>query len=132
MSGDSLAREHFQNLIGLLTNDGMLMRKVLLSMSFDIPLPVDSAARSVKISFSPDGEVDNPYVDKNTWFLWDVPLMRYLSSGNFIAEAFLAARYTFVCVVFVKHLFSFSKVRTLTILCFCTDQERTSLRIYHV
>jgi hypothetical protein len=67
------------------------MRKVLQIMSFDIPLPL-TIDRAVRIVFTPDGEVDTPSIGQGTWFLWDIPLMRYLSTGNIIAEAFLAAR----------------------------------------
>ena len=76
ISGDSLTREHFQNVISLLTHDGGAMRKVLLTMSFLIHL---STGTVLSIIFDPD---DGMPRSNDTWHLWDVQLMHALSTGN--------------------------------------------------
>ena len=94
-------REHFQNIIALLTNDGGAMQKVLLTMEFHIPLSQEAlksvssskigglgeaSSSSVRLLFDPDALENSGQHPGNSWYLWDVPLMQHLSSGNFESE----------------------------------------------
>jgi len=109
LSGDSLVREHFQNIISILTNNSASMKKVLFSMEFLIPLDDDSLNskydtfdsnlknnsnndnnnKMVRVIFDPDSQVAGV---ENSWYLWDVPLMHHLSSGNFDSALIVKAK----------------------------------------
>ena len=78
IAGDSLAKEHYLNIVSFLTNNGATMQKVLQYMQFLLPLTTKPST-SVNVVFDPD---DNIGVFDNSWFIWNVQLMHALSSGN--------------------------------------------------
>ena len=85
------------------------MRKVLFSMEFLIPLddnlkpkyePFDSNLKNnnvndnnnnkmVRVVFDPDNQIAGV---ENSWYLWDVPLMHHLSSGDFDSAPIVKAK----------------------------------------
>lgn len=76
--GDSLAREHFQNLVSLISINGHEMKKILKLMEFPFVL---SNGMKLRVLFSPD--IISIPDTSNSWLLWNLHLMRLLTEGDF-------------------------------------------------
>eukprot|EP00596_Hydrurales_sp_CCMP1899_P008368 CAMPEP_0119039240 /NCGR_PEP_ID=MMETSP1177-20130426/8642_1 /TAXON_ID=2985 /ORGANISM="Ochromonas sp, Strain CCMP1899" /LENGTH=627 /DNA_ID=CAMNT_0007002893 /DNA_START=377 /DNA_END=2260 /DNA_ORIENTATION=+ len=92
--GDSLAREHFQNLVMMVSNsDNMVLPKLLTSGGFSLPMSKDF---SLNISFDHFSAVLQELVLQKTdlnrsenkshsagkaWILWNVPVLHHLFEG---------------------------------------------------